>query len=125
MQVGEPLQLTKKLTSIAATPQMADLRKLLRNLDAVLQLAANLKQQELAESMEDMLSFLHSWFDFQEQSQIGILIPGNADLDALKDQYSALPRLLRSVAVHIKHLTCRSAEGLGRPDKTCGADAGC
>lgn len=97
MQVGDPLQLVQKLAVAPAIPLIADLRKLQRSLDAMLQLAIELMQQDLAASLEEMLSFLHGWFDFQEQSQIGILLPGNAELDALKDQYSALPNLLRSV----------------------------
>lgn len=97
VQVGEPLQLIQKLTSGLAGPQLADVRKLIRGLGACLQLASKLTQEDLTDSLEEILSYLHCWFDFQEQTQIGILLPGNADLDALKDQYSALPTLLRSV----------------------------
>lgn len=97
VQVGEPLQLIQKLAGAPAAPLLADLRKMQRSLDAMLQLAVELMQQDLAASLEEILSFLHGWFDFQEQSQIGILVPGNSELDAVKDQYSALPSLLRSV----------------------------
>lgn len=97
--MGDPLQLLQKLTSGPAGPQLPDLKKLLKGLDASLQLANALMQESLAASLEEIVSFLNGWFDFQEQSQIGILLPGNADLDALKDQYAALPTLLRSVCI--------------------------
>eukprot|EP00892_Ulva_mutabilis_P006562 jgi/Ulvmu1/4278/UM198_0002.1 len=97
-QVGEPLQLIQKLTTRAAGPQMPDLRKLLKGLEASWHLATALLQEELAISLEGIVSFVHAWFDFKNQNQIGILLPGNAELDKLKEHYSGLPALLRSVA---------------------------
>jgi hypothetical protein len=68
------------------------------------EVAAMLEQDTLQEAVEELLNFLHAWFDFDEQGCIGIVQPGHEQLDRLKEQFMALPTLLKQVWLYAKML---------------------
>jgi hypothetical protein len=97
LQVGEPLLLLKKMLCKQTVPELSDLRKLLRNCQAMYELSEALSQGHLEACLGKIMSYLGGWFDFKEDSHVGILLPGNEELDRMKEEYAELPGLLKKV----------------------------
>jgi hypothetical protein len=102
LQIGDPLLVLKKALCMQSVPTMASLRTLLKNCQALFQLAQALTQDILRQALERIITLLRAWFDFEEQGH-GILLPGNDDLDNIKAQYMELPNLLRRVCSSSHH----------------------
>lgn len=96
VQVGDPLLILKKVLCSQAVPRISELRTLLKSCNALFQLAEALSQNALRDTMDNVISLLCAWFDFEEHGQ-GILLPGNEELDSIKAEYTELPNLLRKV----------------------------
>jgi hypothetical protein len=99
VQVCNPLDLIAKISAGSTAPNLPMLRRLVKCLTSIVSMATLLEQAQLESTVQEMLAFLPTWFDFEERSCIGILQAGNKaqELDVLKEQYSALPALLQQV----------------------------
>jgi hypothetical protein len=81
----------------STAPNLDMFRRLVKCLTSIVSIATLLEQAQLESTVQEMLAFLHTWFDFEERSCIGIVQAGNEELDVLKEQYAALPALLQQV----------------------------
>lgn len=100
-QVCNPLDLAAKLAAGSGPPPLSGLKRLVKCLNAIVQIADLLEQAQLADALREMLAFVHTWFDLEERSVLGVVNAGNDDLDALKDQFAALPTLLQQVRLSL------------------------
>ena len=94
-QVCNPAELVAKLLSAARLPTLAELARLVRCLDSVADVAGALEQARPAGAAREIVAFLGSWFDLAPRGALGVLRPGNEELDHLKSQFTALPGLLK------------------------------
>lgn len=96
-------------------PTLAELARLARCLGSVADIAGALDQARLAGAVREIGSFLGAWFDTEQQSAVGVLRPGNEELDQLKGQFVSLPGLLKQVRPHKS--PCRRARAPLRPTR--------
>jgi hypothetical protein len=97
LQVCDPADLNARLLISSKPPALSEVQRLAKCLASIMEVAGMLGQERLRDALEELLSFLHAWFDFDQHCCLGILRPGHAQLDELKEQFMALPTLLKQV----------------------------
>jgi hypothetical protein len=95
LQVFNPINYTCSLMSKLQPPSLADIQRLLSCVSAIHETAQAFGQGELATAALDICTYLSSSFDLDERNLCGIMAPGAEDLDAVKEQFAALPELLQ------------------------------
>lgn len=113
LQVCSPVQVLTKMTSTAGAVTPPALKKLTRCLASIKEIAAAAGKLRLEDAAQEMLTFLDAWFDVEGNNSFGIVRPGIAELDTLKEQFAALPVLLQQVRLPIRGLRLKGQSRLG------------